>query len=411
MGLMRLLTAGLVSALMMAVLLQDASAASQWDEPAAALAGQIADILGPGQVRFTLRNASSIGNDDVPVIRRLLEQDLKSHGITVAGSESANAIRITLSENVRERLWVAEVVEGTETQVTMVHLDLAGAQSAQQASGMVLRSQQLFSTREPILSVLVAPGALIVLEPEQFVIYDHSGKTWREQRRVLIGQKRPLPRDPRGIIIPNNDLISFQAWLAGTECTGNDTAQDAGSWSIHCQESDDPWPIAAGADGNTPARISAFYNGARDYFTGVLAPNAGVDLPAFYTSAVIPRPAGGGAILVNGIDGKMQLLDTASSRAQPVAGTRDWGSDFAALNSGCGAGTQVIASGSGEAATDSLRAYEIPALEAVPASPPLAVNGAVTAMWPAPDNKSVFAVVRNTAAHAYEVDRVTAVCN
>lgn len=411
MGSMRLLAAGLVCALMMAVLLEAAPSASQWDGPAAELAGQIADILGPGQVRFTMRNVSSISSDDVPVIRRLLEQDLKSHGITVGDSESANGIRITLSENARERLWVAEIVEGSETQVTMAHLDPAGTQPVQQASGLVLRSQILFSTREPILSALAVPGALIVLEPEQFVIFDHSGSTWREQKRVLIGQKRPLPRDPRGIIVPNNDLTSFQAWLAGTECSGNYTAQDAGSWSIHCQESDDPWPIVIGADANAQARISAFYNGARDYFTGVLAPNTGVDLPAFYTAAMIPRPAGGAAILVNGIDGKTQLIDAASSRTQRVAGTRDWGSDFAALDSGCGAGTQVIASGSGEAANDSLRAYEIPALEAVPASPALAVDGTVTAMGPAPDNKSILAVVRNTAAHVYEVDRVTAVCN
>ena len=34
---------------------------------------------------------------------------------------------------------------------------------------------------------------------------------------------------------------------------------------------------------------------------------------------------------------------------KPVTGTRDWGSDFAALHSGCGAGTQIVASGSGEA--------------------------------------------------------------
>ena len=95
---------------------------------------------------------------------------------------------------------------------------------------------------------------------------------------------------------------------------------------------------------------------------------------------------------------------------KPIAGTRDWGSDFAVLHSGCGAGTQIIASGSGEAASDSLRAYELPALEAVPASAPLAMDGTVTALWPAPDGKSVLAVVRN-AANEYEVDRVTALCN
>jgi hypothetical protein len=93
-----------------------------------------------------------------------------------------------------------------------------------------------------------------------------------------------------------------------------------------------------------------------------------------------------------------------------VSGTRDWGSDFAVLHSGCGAGVQVIASGSGEATNDSLRAYELPALEAVPASAPLAMDGTVTALWTAPDGKSVLAAVRN-AANQYEVDRVTALCN
>ena len=98
----------------------------------------------------------------------------------------------------------------------------------------------------------------------------------------------------------------------------------------------------------------------------------------------------------------------------PVTGARDWGSDFALLQSGCGSGTQIIASGSGPAAQDSLRAYEIPAHEAIPASQPLTVEGSVTAMWSAAGGKSVFAVVRNLPQQGqsteYEVDRVTATC-
>jgi hypothetical protein len=38
------------------------------------------------------------------------------------------------------------------------------------------------------------------------------------------------------------------------------------------------------------------------------------------------------------------------------------------------------------------------------------MDGTVTAMWSAPDGKSVYAVVRS-AANQYEVDRVTALCN
>jgi hypothetical protein len=83
-------------------------------------------------------------------------------------------------------------------------------------------------------------------------------------------------------------------------------------------------------------------------------------------------------------------------------------------NSGCGAGTQIVVSGSGEAMpATALRAYELPAQEAIPASAPLAMDGTVTALWTAPDGKSVFAVVRKSAnpADQYEVDRVTASCN
>jgi hypothetical protein len=113
-------------------------------------------------------------------------------------------------------------------------------------------------------------------------------------------------------------------------------------------------------------------------------------------------------LLVDGIDGKVQL--TEGGKPKPVAGARDWGSDLAALPPGCAAGTQIIASSSGAANNDSLRAYELPAQEAIPASAPLAMDGAVTTLATSPDGKSVIAIVR-TAANQYEVDRVTASCN
>jgi hypothetical protein len=140
----------------------------------------------------------------------------------------------------------------------------------------------------------------------------------------------------------------------------------------------------------------------------VVTPSLGVDLPQFYTAIPLPRADSQVGLLIGGIDGRVQLAENGALKT--VSGTRDWGSDFAVLRSGCGAGLQVIASSSGEATNDSLRAYELPALEAVPASAPLAINGTVMTLWTAPDGKSVLAVVRN-AANEYEVDRVTALCN
>jgi hypothetical protein len=385
-----------------------APAPSEWGQPAASLAEEIAGILGPGQARLTIRNFSTLSNDEIPTIRQLLEQDLKSHGVLASGAESANSIRVTLSENLRERLWVAEIIEGNETHVAMVHVEPGNLQQAQLADGVTLRKQTVLTTNDAILATLETTNGLVAVTAEEIVIYTHALQGWQQQKRIWIGQKTALTRDPRSVILASSSGAGFDAWLAGMNCSGTYLpAQPAGDWSIHCRESDDPWPILQPGAANTSAPIKAFYNAGRNYFTGVVTPNLGVDLPPFYTAALLHRPDGAG-LLIDGIDGKVQIAE--SNSLKPVSGTRDWGSDFAALQSGCGAGTQIDASGSGEAASDSLRAYELPALEAVPASAPLAMDGTVTALWPAPDGKSILAVVRN-AADQYEVDRVTATCN
>lgn len=407
----------LVLALVSASAFCVAAANTLWDQPASALADQIASILGPGQARLTLRNLSSISADELPSIRRILEQDLRSHGITSSGDESANQLRITLSDNAREHLWVAEIMEGNETRVVMVSFSLALPRAAQSNSGITLHKQPVFTSRDSILSALELPDSLIVLEPERILVYAHTPAGWNPLTIVAIHQKRPLSRDARGILLSTNNGQSFEAWLPGESCDGANTASSPPTqWSIHCRESDDPWPIPASAlmqIGSAPAPpLKAFYNATRDYYTGIVAPSLGADLPAFYTAAWFPRSQTP-ALLLNGLDGKLEFVESAALK--PVAGARDWGSDFAALQSACGSGTQIVASASGPAAQDSLRAYEIPSLEAIPASAPLAMGGSVTALWTATGGRGLLAVIRTTSQAdqtiQYEVDRVTASCN
>jgi hypothetical protein len=402
-------------------------APSKWEQPAAALADQIAGILGPGQARLTIRNLSTIPTEEIPQIRLLLEQGLKAHGVLASGAEGANAIRVTLSENIRERLWVAEVIEGNERQVAMVHVEQELERQTQAGTGLTLRKQIVLTTRDTVLAAVETGGGLVVVEPEEIVIYGHSTEGWTEQKRVAIGQRKPLVRDPRGVISLTRDGDGFEAFVAGMVCEGSYArGQMESDWTVRCREGDDPWQLsimpaqrAATATESMNVEVAplrAFYNSTRNYFTGVLVPNLGVELPPFYSAATLPRPAGSGvqgALLVNGIDGKVQLAE--GGMRKPVSGARDWGSDFAAFNSGCGTGAQIVASGSGEALAGSLRAYDLPAQEAIPASAPLAIEGTVMALWTAPDSKSVFVVVRKSgnqgAANQYEVDRVTASCN
>jgi hypothetical protein len=396
---------------------------SRWQQPAASLADQIAAILGPGQARLTIRNLSTVSNDEIPLIRQLLVQDLKTHGITVSGAESANTIRVTLSMNDVGQLWVAEIGEGEVIQVAMVQANVEPvAQPDPGQRDPVLLRKTIYLTHPVIFKGLPAVAAEpvlaatesdrpIVLYPDGLEFFDSDvGLGLRHNSSVAIEQGRAFSRDPRGALYLSADKNTLTAFLPGTKCVGThaDLSQGilANAWRVDCSRSDDPWPIPVDASGGS--LFSAFYDTARNYFTGVVTPSIGVDLPPFYSAALVPRAAGNGALLIGGIDGRVQLAENGTLKN--VSGTRDWGSDFAALRSGCGAGSQIIASGSGEAANDSLRAYELPALEAVPASAPLTLDGTVTALWTAPDGKSVLAVVRN-AANQYEVDRVTALCN
>jgi hypothetical protein len=410
----------------MSLIASAATAPSQWEQPAASLAEEIAGVLGPGQAHLTIRNNSTIPTDEIPAIRRLLVRELKARGVTTSEAETANILRVTLSENLRERLWVAEIVEGNETRVAMVHVERSISNVKPVNEQIQLRKQIVFaapepSTGEPILYAAEKDSQLLLLHPEGLSVFSRASDGWQRQSQLSFSAQHALTRDARGLLIPS--ASGFIAFIPGLECTmeflpPENAAPGTGSpWSHHCHPSDDPWPIAAGpitqADAaTTMVTLKTFYNSARNYFTGVVTPSLGVDLPPFYTAALLPRPSGA-AFLFNGIDGKVQLVENGALK--PVSGTRDWGSDFAALNSGCEAGTQIIASGSGEALSDSVRAYELPAQEAVPASAPLAMEGTVTALWSAPDGKSVFAVVRKFAnpgsAETYEVDRVTASCN
>jgi hypothetical protein len=379
------------------------AASGPWDEPAGALADKIAGILGPAQAHLTVRNISSISPGEIPTIRKALEDDLRVRGVTAAGEESANAIRVTLSENSRERLWVAEVAEGNVTQVVMVETDSLAEHRGATPGGIALRRQMVVSTNEPVIAALEHENGLVVLEPDEVVFYVRSPDGWHELKRVSVAQKQSLPRDPRGLVTENAGGIGFTAWLAGAQCVG---PLPVGDGTVSCHASDDPWPIPN--ENTSAATPGAFYNAARNYFTGVVTPGLGVDLPRFYTGAWIPRAAGGQGLVIEGIDGKVEIVENGALK--PMSGTRDWGSDFAVLNSGCGAGWQIVASSSGQAASDSLRAYELPALEAIAASAPLALNGSVEALGPAPDAKSLIAIVRRQTGE-YEVDRVTALCN
>jgi hypothetical protein len=388
-------------------LLAQAHAAGPWEQPAADLARQIAALTGPGPARLVIRNNSSLPAGEIPAIRLLLERDLRGYGVIAGSAESATTIRVTLSQNALGGLWVAEVQEGTESRVAMLPVALGTAAPAVASSAITLRRTPLIAAPDPILDAAVTGDRLIVLEPEQIVVYAKNAAAftapgaaspaWMQTQAFPVTHSRAFPRDLRGRIFAAQDHL-FDAYLPGVLCSG---ANAGAQLTVSCADSDDPWPITSAQ--------RAFYSDLRDYFTGILAPGYAMDLAPFYNAADLPRPAGA-AVLMNPVAGGVLLIENAT--AKPVSGAGDWGSDFAVIRSGCGTGAQVLVAGSGAAAAgDTLRAFEISGREAIAVSAPLPIDGAVTAISPASGGAAATIVVRRDAPLRYEVSNVAALCN
>jgi hypothetical protein len=158
--------------------LTPAARAATWEQPAAELAKQIAALSGPGAVKLTLRNESGLAAVEIPAIQRLIERDLRGFGVVAGGKDSATLIRVTLSENLQGGLWVAEVVEGTETRVTMLRVNLGGATSASGPPNLVVQRALMITQSDPVLDAQIFTvgtlARLVVLEPEQIVTYVRS---------------------------------------------------------------------------------------------------------------------------------------------------------------------------------------------------------------------------------------------
>jgi hypothetical protein len=386
------------------IFLVPARASNSWDNPADELAKQIAATAGPGPAKLTIKNRSSIPADQVPAIRRTLERDLQSYGVTASGSaEVATVIRVTLSENVQHALWVAEVQQGTEVKVVMASADLPATATPSSGAGVTLRKTLLLAQEGPILDVdfvlVDDERRMVILEPERVTTYRQTSGTWVKDQSFDIVHSRPMPRDPRGRIVVGTSAASghlFDAYIPGVVCDGSESN---GQVALSCTDSDDPWPIAS---------QKAVYNLTRNYFTRLLGPGYGTEPGPFYDAAEYAR-SGGTVTLFSQTTGQVVLYDKSVQRT--ITGTRDWGSDIVSIHSTCGDGSLLLVSAAGAAPADSVRAYEIPGREAIPVSGPMALDGSVMAMWPTNEGDAATVVIQKEQPVQYEAYNVSAVCN
>ncbi len=375
--------------------------AGDWGASARSLAQKIAAVTGPGAVELEVTNRSSLRPAEVEQARGALVAELGALGVQVLESGQASTVRVTFSENAQSYLWIAQVRQGAgDEKVLMVLAGNAPAASLGPVSPLSIHRTLLWSQDAPILDATALPGGnpehLLVLDVEKVTLFSGQGGQWRQEQAFSIAHARPWPRDLRGRIVFNREHL-FDVYLPGVVCE----AVLSSPLSMACHEADDPWPLGADLSG-----ARGFFSPARNFFTGVVAPGIGRQntLPPFYSAAGLPR---GQYVLwaLAAVDGSTHLVDGVNDLTPKVP----WGSDIAAVKSGCGSGWQILASGKTEPG-DSLRAYEIMDREPAPVGTAMEFNGPITALW-SKDDGSAVAVEHNLDTGKYEAYSLAIACH
>jgi hypothetical protein len=364
-------------------------------------AEKIISVTGPGALAVQVTNHSSLSKNQVESVQRGLLAGLASFGGRLVDQGQAVAtVRVSLSEDLRNYVWIAEIKQATNaSSVAMISAPrLKFNVSPLENAPLSIRKTLLWSSEARILDVAeISGGHLLVLYPEQITLYKSQGGKWQAEQSLAVTHSRPWPRDLRGRLVPRKDHL-FDAYLPGLFCQSKASAP----LGVNCRQSDDPWPI-----GSEQEPQSGFFTPARNYFTGALSPGVGRTraAPAFYSAAWIPRERYT-LWLFAGLDGSIHSLDGVSDQTANLG----WGSDIASVHSGCGSGWQVLASSPANGAEDSIRAFEMSDREPVPATQAISLDGGVSALWTAPDGGSAIAVSRHQETGAYEAFQLTITC-
>lgn len=398
----RLISSCLLCLELILFLCAPATAQSDWHAIEAGLAHKIAAATGPGAVFIDFSNRSSLTQKESDEIRRGLFLELALLSIhAVPGEQAVATVRITLSENLRQYVCIAQIQQGSnEPSVVMASFPRTFAPlNSQPAKSVTLQKTLLWTDRARILDVVShSTQVLIALEPERAVLLSLQNGHWQEVQSLAIPHNRPWPREMRGHLVLRKDRL-FDAYLPGVFCQSTTSSP----LSLTCHDSDDPWPITA-----DQFQQRAFFASTRNFFTGAMSPaQPKQNLAApFFSAAPLPRDQYTLWIL-SGVDGQIHMLDGVTDQTARL----NWGSDIASVHSNCGLGWQILATSRETGTVDSIAAFEIADREPFAVSQPIDFAGDITALWSNADATSATAIAHNFHTGEYEAYRILIACN
>jgi hypothetical protein len=332
------------------------------DDAVRDLARRIAAHLAPIEIPIlATRNLSPLPQPDFSRAQTSLERELRRR---IRNPQPVEIV-LTVADNIRGYLLVAEIRKQSETVVEMAEFQPDPPKSAPSRT-LTLSKQLLWEQDAPILDLAVVGSQMLVLEPSRIALYESSDGAWR-----LAGSRPldfPTVRDPRGRLEVAGDFITVQA--PGGSCMG--------SWKpaldLKCADSGD----------FTPARNTLDVGDWRG---------------AFYQSGEIK---GGSLVLER--DGRVHIYDESNSPQGAVDG---WG-DFAVVNSACGQFVMATSMGAARDSHDSVALYQMANFAPMRVSEPLDLPAPVIALWPS--GERAVAVVRDESNGKYAAYAPTVDC-
>lgn len=365
------------------------AAADSFAEAARALASKILANVGLLEnAGFTFQSLASLEAQEIAAARQAIENELRTQGMRFsADSQAAVGIHVTLSENLQQLLWIAEIRRDQNSDIVMTAQtrppEIFAKNNAQRVA---IQVKSIFEQNDPILDLKLMDEELLVLDPRRLALYHRRNDRWELERSASLKSPQPLPRDARGRLSDSGDAV--QVHLSGMVCTG--TIKPA--LNLECSHDDAPWPLPPG-DINLAT--------GRNFFV----PN---ELPAFFSASTV-KDEGTDLWIIAGVDGRTRLFDKALNQVGALEG---WGSDIAGVDSGCGTGRQILAA----LPTDPLergaiQAFEILHRKAVAASSSVEFPGPITALWPVSNQNAAIAVSRDIKTGRYAAFYLSISCS
>jgi hypothetical protein len=361
-------------------------AADPYTEAAHELAEKIMKNVGPlKDVGFTFQVRSSLGAKESIVARKALESELRGRGVRLAKNpKSAVTIKVTLSENLQQYVWIAEIQQAQTSSLSMTTQPRQQEPSLEEGLRMTIQAKLLFEQNDPMLDVRWQNDELLVLEPQRLALYRRKNGLWELDSSIPL-KAYPFPRDIRGKLSYDGDAI--QVHIPGLSCSG--TLRP--SFTLNCSQ-EESWAIRFG--GLTPKY-------QRNYF--ILE-----NLPPFFSATNVADDEVD-LMAIASLDGRTYLFEKSATQAGVID---SWGGDITSIDAGCGPRRQILAAlAKDPLERGAIQAFEIVHRKAVAVSSIVEFPGPVTALWPVQAQDAAIAVTRDLKTGKYAAYHLSISCS